>query len=70
MGVYEGRGQLNKALKELLHRWIETKSSWDDIRARQFEETYLTPLETDLRSALAAMDHMAIILSQIDRDCE
>ena len=70
MGVYEGRGQLNKALKDLLNRWIETKSSWDDIRRRQFEETYLIPLEADVRNAVSAMDHMAAILSQIRRDCQ
>jgi len=70
MGVYEGRGQLNKSMKELMHRWIETKSSWDDIRSRQFEEEHLISLESDLRNALSAMDHMAVILNQIHRDCE
>jgi len=57
-------------MKELMHRWIETKSSWDDIRSRQFEEEHLISLESDLRNALSAMDHMAVILNQIHRDCE
>ena len=28
MGVYEGRGQLSKSIKELLLRWNETRMSW------------------------------------------
>jgi hypothetical protein len=70
MGVYEGRGQLAKALKSLLLRWNETKGLWDDVRSDDFEKTYLLPLEMDMRNAVGAMDHMAIILHQIRRDCE
>ncbi len=70
MGVYEGRGTLGKALKELLARWAETRVSWDDAVSRQFEEKYLRPLESDLKSALGALDHMATVLQQVQRDCE
>jgi hypothetical protein len=69
MGLYEGRGQLSKAMKDLNNRWLDTKASWDDVVARRFEEKYLRPLEADLKVAAAAMDHMAILLSQIQRDC-
>jgi hypothetical protein len=70
MGLYEGRGQLGKAMKALLLRWNETKASWDDARSDDFEKTYLVPLEMDLRNAVSAMDHMGVILHQIRRDCE
>ena len=70
MGVYEGRGQLSRALKELMARWHETKVSWDDANSRHFEKTVLEPLESDLRSAVSAMDHMGQLLGQIRRDCE
>jgi hypothetical protein len=70
MGVQEGRGQLNKALKELMLRWAETQSSWNDAMSRQFEEKFLRQLELDLRHATGAMDQMAVILHQIHRDCE
>ena len=69
MGVYEGRGQLSRALKDLKQRWLETKSSWDDSQADHFEEKYVDPLEQDLRSALSAMDTMAVLLSQARHDC-
>jgi len=70
MGVYEGRGQLAKAYKNLVMKWQETRSGWTDAAAVQFEKKFLEPLEVDLRNAGGAMDHMATILSQIRRDCE
>lgn len=70
MGVYESRGQLSKGIKELGNRWLETKGAWDDTVSRRFEERYLHPLESDLKTAAAAMDQMAILLGQIRRECE
>ncbi len=70
MGVFEGRAQLGKSMKELMLHWSETKMSWDDSQSKQFEEKFLAPMEADLRNAVGAMDHMAVILQQIRRDCE
>lgn len=70
MGVYEGRGQLGKGIKELMRRWDETKSQWDDSVSKNFEKTYLAPLEMDLRGTLGALDQMATLLSQVRRDCQ
>ncbi|MGH7213576.1 MAG: hypothetical protein ACREIT_02250 [Tepidisphaeraceae bacterium] len=70
MGVHEGRGQLSKAMKELMLHWAETKSSWSDPRGEEFEKKYLEPLEQSLRGAAGAMDQMATLLATIRRDCE
>ena len=70
MGVYEGRGQLSRAMKDLMGRWHETRASWSDAVSKNFEDKHLLPLEMDLRNAVAAMDHMAILLQQARRDCE
>lgn len=70
MGVYEGRGQLGKGIKELMRRWEETKSDWDDSVSKNFEKTYLLQIEMDLRNAVGAMDHMAQLLAQAKRDCQ
>lgn len=70
MGVYEGGGQLAKALRQLLVQWEDTRMSWDDAQAREFEEKYLIPLQNDLRNASSAMAHMAGLLDKIRRDCE
>lgn len=70
MGVYEGRGQLSRSIKDLKQRWIEARSVWDDENAERFEEKYITPLEQDLKMAVSAMDSMATALSQARHDCE
>lgn len=70
MGVYEGGGQLAKALRQLLGQWEETRMAWDDAQAREFEDTYLVPLQMELRKTSAAMSHVAAILEKIRRDCE
>ncbi|MGH7179768.1 MAG: hypothetical protein ACREJC_20495 [Tepidisphaeraceae bacterium] len=70
MGVYEGRGQLAKAMKELERRWLDTRGSWDDVRSREFEERFLVTIQSDLRTAVGAMDQMAIMISQARQDCE
>jgi hypothetical protein len=70
MGVYEGRGQLGKAMKDLATRWGDTKVQWDDAVSHALENEYLVPLEIDVRNALSAMDQMAIVLTQVRRDCE
>ena len=70
MGVYEGRGQLSKALKQLMLRWTETNSYWDDAASKHFEEKFIHSMEVDLRNAVGAMDHMAAVLAQVRRDCQ
>jgi hypothetical protein len=70
MGLYEGRGNLNKSLKDLLMKWDQTKLDWSDEVAEEFEKNYLEPLEMTLQQAVAAMDHMAQVLAKVDRDCK
>ena len=69
MGVYEGRGQLARAMKDLNNRWLDTKSVWQDATSAAFEREHLQTLESDLRQAISAMEHMASIISQAKRDC-
>ena len=69
MGLYEGRGQLGKLMKDLLLRWHETRLEWDDQQAKHFEARFLTPLEHDLRTAIGAMDEMAVLVSQVRNEC-
>jgi hypothetical protein len=69
MGVYEGRGQLARAMKDLMIRWGETKVAWKDAVSQEFEEQFLAPLQRELRNATSAMDQAAQVLSQVRQDC-
>lgn len=70
MGLYEGRGNLSKGLKDLMLRWTTLRGDWDDQVADHFEKTYLEPLAQYLKTGVAGMDHMAQILAKVDRDCK
>ena len=70
MGLHEARGMLAKAMKDLSNRWRETKVNWDDAQSEQFEKKYMETVESDMRMAMTAMDHLAVVLAQIERDCE
>ncbi len=70
MGVYEGRGQLGKALNHLQLSWEEVKFGWNDAASARFEKTFLEPLGTDLHAAANAMEHIAMVLTQVRRDCQ
>jgi hypothetical protein len=70
MGMHEGRARLGKSVRELLGRWAQTRTHWNDAQAKAFETRNLVPLEMDLRQAVGAMDQMAQVLQQIRRDCQ
>jgi hypothetical protein len=70
MGVYEARGQLGKAMKELAHRFADAKVGWDDPVAHALESDFFVPLEVDLRNAIGAMDHAGAVLQQARADCD
>jgi hypothetical protein len=70
MAVQDGRALIGKAMKDLLHRWGDTKAQWKDVMSVGFEKNRLEPMEADLRSAASAMDHMSQLLSQVRRDCQ
>lgn len=69
MGVYEGRGQLTKSMRDLLFRWQETRGAWDDPVSKNIEEKFIVPLEQHLKNALGAMDHMGAVIQQARHDC-
>ena len=68
MGVQDGRAQINKAFKEIMLRWMETKGQWNDVMSHNFEKDRHFPMEMDLRAAANGMDEMAQLLQQIRRD--
>lgn len=65
MGLYEGRGSINKSIKQLNLAWNETKLAWDDRRTREFEERYIVPLQAEVRTTVSAMDQLAGLIQRI-----
>lgn len=70
MGLFESRGNVHKALKDLILKWQAAKMSWNDEQAQSIETDVLWPLERDVRSAGEAMDVMKALVSSARRDCQ
>jgi hypothetical protein len=69
MGVIEGRAKLILAGKKLVTDWQQVKEIWRDENCRQFEKRYIAQLETDIRAAAQAIEHIAAMLASAHRDC-
>lgn len=70
MGLHESRGRITGAMKDMGRLWADTKTVWTDANAEKFEQSFFVPLEMDVRSAASAMDQMAVLLTQLRRECE
>lgn len=56
--------------RDLRERWQQTRESWNDAKAREFEETYLRELDTAVNAALTGLQHLEGTLRKIRHDCE
>jgi hypothetical protein len=50
--------------------WHEASSSWNDAVSNRFREHQLDPLIPRLKLALDAVARMALLLDEVERDCE
>ena len=69
MSINAAKARLTQAQKDLLAHWMQTRVSWDDAISRRFEETHIRPLESDVRSAVGAMEQAERVLQRMSRDC-
>ncbi|RYD49973.1 MAG: hypothetical protein EOP85_00550 [Verrucomicrobiaceae bacterium] len=64
------KGLLTLATRNLQARWDETRFSWRDRKAQEFEETYLSELMTSVNSALRVIEELDQLLEKVHADCE
>ena len=62
--------QLVAATKDLVRRWEETKESWQDAKATEFEQKYLFELLAAMERAAPVFDDLDKLLNRIRSDCE
>jgi hypothetical protein len=56
--------------KELMVRWRETKESWRDEKALEFERDFLIELQTSVDKSLHVMEQLDKLLAKIRHECE
>ncbi|MCP5519762.1 MAG: hypothetical protein H7A45_21185 [Verrucomicrobiales bacterium] len=70
MSLSGSRARLAALTKDLLGRWDVTKTAWQDGRAHDFEERYLTELSASVNRALGQIEQLERVIHQIRHDCE
>ncbi len=65
MGLFEGKGQLDRATKDLMVRWHTVRATWRDNVAAEFEEQTLVPLQQNVKNATSAMSTAAGLIARI-----
>ena len=58
------------ATKELLLRWEETKQFWQDAKAADFEQEYLTQLQTAVDRATPVFEELDKLVTRVRSECE
>lgn len=70
MSAIDSRAKLIQAGKKLMADWRQTRETWRDIKARQFEKEYMEPLESHIRAAVLGMERIGNALNSAYYDCK
>ena len=69
MSLPAGMATLTDARRALNARWEELRRTWDDDAAARFEETFIIPMDEDLRRAIHAMAQVQDAARRAQREC-
>ncbi len=70
MSAGGSRGLLTLATRQLMARWEETRHSWRDQKAAEFEAEYLGELSQCLSPTLKVLEELEKMLEKIHADCQ
>jgi len=70
MSLSASKGLLTDATRQLQARWSDTRNSWRDHKATEFEDLYLTDLSAAVSTTLRVIDELDQLLQKIHADCE
>jgi len=65
-----GANQLRDALDVLQRAWSDTREKWHDANSQDVEENHLRPIARELATMFPAIDQLALILAQAERECQ
>jgi hypothetical protein len=70
MSTAGSRAQLALATRQLMDRWDETRRSWRDQKAAEFEERYLSEVKETIGGAIRTLEELDQLLEKVHADCE
>lgn len=56
--------------RELLNKWNQSKESWRDTKALEFEKKFMDELEASASHASTGIDNLDRIMRNIRSECE
>lgn len=70
MSLGATRSRLTALTRELFAQWRETRESWSDAKAEEFERDFLQPLLGHIDRASTALEQLDDIVTKARKDCE
>ncbi len=70
MSLSGSKGRLNGITRELTLKWDDTKATWRDVKAQEFEQHYLREMLIEMSKTVAAIEKLDELLRKIRTDCE
>ncbi len=70
MSASGSRGLLTLATRQLMARWEQTRQSWRDHKADEFQTTYLDEVAHCLSPTLKVLEEIEKLLEKVHADCE
>lgn len=64
-----GANQLRDAMDVLQRAWGDAREHWNDANSHDIEEHHLRPLARELAATFPAIEQLALILAQAEREC-
>ena len=61
---------LATATKELMLKWEDTRQSWQDAKADEFEEKYLVVLQATMDRVMPVFDDLDKVVGRVRNECE
>ena len=70
MSLSGSKGRLAGVTRELSVKWEDTKGTWRDQKAQQFEQHYLAELTVEMAKTVSAIEKLDELMRKIRSDCE
>ena len=70
MSASNSKSILTGATRQLHERWAETRLSWRDHKAEDFEKAYLTELFDRVASTVRVIEELEQLLHKVHADCD
>ena len=62
--------KLTAITRELWGQWQQTRTSWKDARAVEFERKYLEELLASVDRTVTVMEQLDKLITKVRKDCE